>query len=62
MIRRTVFIHIPYRGERSIAEHRELVELIRGEGVPEEIEAVARTHKLRTVESFRAWRERNSEQ
>src|SRR3954470_24339589 len=27
-IRRTVFTHIPYRGADSIAEHRELIELI----------------------------------
>jgi DNA-binding GntR family transcriptional regulator len=54
-IRRTVFIQIPYRGSASVAEHRQLIELIAG-GAPEvEIEAAARDHKLQTVRSFQAW-------
>lgn len=53
-IRRTVFVHIPYRGAASINEHRELIELIVS-GSPEAIEAAARQHKLRTLESFREW-------
>jgi DNA-binding GntR family transcriptional regulator len=55
-IRRTVFVQIPYRGAASVAEHRELVGLIAAGASPERIEAAARDHKLRTVESFRAWR------
>ena len=55
-IRRTVFTHIPYRGAESIAEHRELVELVAAGASPDRIEAKARAHKLATVESFRAWR------
>jgi DNA-binding GntR family transcriptional regulator len=54
-IRRTVFTHIPYRGAGSIAEHRELIELIEAGEPAEGIEAAARTHKLATVESFRTW-------
>jgi DNA-binding GntR family transcriptional regulator len=54
-IRTTVFVHIPYRGVSSVAEHRELVELLRAGAPPRRIEAAARRHKLRTVESFRAW-------
>ncbi|HZR92453.1 MAG TPA: GntR family transcriptional regulator [Gaiellaceae bacterium] len=54
-IRRTVFVHIPYRGAESIAEHRALIALIARGASPAEIEAAARDHKLRTVESFRAW-------
>ena len=54
-IRRTVFVQIPYRGAASVAEHRELIKLL-SEGAPAaEIEAAAREHKLRTVESFLAW-------
>ena len=54
-IRTTVFVHIPYRGAASVAEHRELIELLRA-GVPaKRIETAARRHKQRTVESFRAW-------
>jgi len=55
-IRRTVFTHIPYRGAASIAEHRELIELILSGARGDRIERVARSHKLKTVESFRGWR------
>jgi DNA-binding GntR family transcriptional regulator len=54
-IRTTVFVHIPYRGASSVAEHRELVELLRIGAPAKRIETAARRHKLRTVESFRAW-------
>ena len=54
-IRRTVFTHIPYRGAESIAEHRELIELVERGARRDRIERAARTHKLRTLESFRAW-------
>lgn len=54
-IRRTVFVQIPYRGKQSIAEHRELIELIASKAPAEKIEAAAREHKLRTAESFRTW-------
>ena len=56
-IRRTVFTHIPYRGAESIAEHRELIELVAGGTSADRIETKARAHKLKTVKSFRAWRE-----
>ena len=54
-IRTTVFVHIPYRGASSVAEHRELIELLRARAPAKRIETTARRHKLRTVESFRAW-------
>jgi DNA-binding GntR family transcriptional regulator len=54
-IRRTVFIQIPYRGAESVAEHRNLIELLEAGAPPAKIEAAAREHKLGTVESFRAW-------
>ena len=54
-IRTTVFVHIPYRGQSSVAEHRELIELLRSGASAKRIETAARQHKLRTVESFRAW-------
>jgi DNA-binding GntR family transcriptional regulator len=54
-IRTTVFVRIPYRGQSSVAEHRELIELLRAGAPAKRIETVARQHKLRTVESFRAW-------
>jgi DNA-binding GntR family transcriptional regulator len=54
-IRRTVFVQIPYREAESVAEHRRLIELLAGGASAARIEAVAREHKLGTVESFRAW-------
>lgn len=54
-IRRTVFTHIPYRGAKSVAEHRDLIGLVEGKARSDRIERAARSHKLRTVESFRAW-------
>jgi DNA-binding GntR family transcriptional regulator len=55
-IRRTVFTHIPYRAAGSIAEHRDLIELIERGAPVDTVEAAARQHKLKTVESFRDWR------
>jgi DNA-binding GntR family transcriptional regulator len=54
-IRRTVFTHIPYRGAESVTEHRELIELVAAGARADRVERAARVHKLRTVESFRAW-------
>jgi len=53
--RRTVFVHIPYRGRTSVAEHKQLIELISKGATADEIERAARQHKLGTVASFRAW-------
>jgi DNA-binding GntR family transcriptional regulator len=61
-IRRTVFTHIPYRGAKSIAEHRELIDLLAGGARASRIETAARAHKLATVESFRAWRREHGDE
>jgi DNA-binding GntR family transcriptional regulator len=61
-IRRTVFVQIPYRGVESVAEHRELIELLRGRAPAAEIEAAAREHKLHTVRSFRSWQAEHEHQ
>ena len=53
-IRRTVFVQIPYRGSASVAEHKELIELIASGAPATKIEKAAREHKLSTVRSFRA--------
>ena len=52
-IRRTVFVQIPYRGSTSVAEHKELIELIATRAPAAKIEKAAREHKLTTVRSFR---------
>lgn len=57
-IRRTVFVHIPYRGAASIAEHRRLLVLIEQRAPAQAIESLARQHKLNTLETFRAWAEK----
>jgi DNA-binding GntR family transcriptional regulator len=54
-IRRTVFTHIPYRGLRSIEEHRMIVGLIRDGAGTTEIETAARGHKLKTLVAFHEW-------
>jgi DNA-binding GntR family transcriptional regulator len=56
-VRRTVFTHIPYRGVQSIAEHRELIRMLRAGEAFDAIETFARQHKLNTVEAFRRWHE-----
>ena len=56
-VRRTVFTHIPYRGVQSIAEHRELIRMLRAGKPFDDVEAFARQHKLNTVEAFRRWHE-----
>lgn len=60
VLRRTVFVQIPYRGASSVQDHRELVELCRRGAPASEIETAAREHKLRTVESFRAWKDKQA--
>ena len=39
----------------SVAEHRDLIALLEGGARSDRIERAARSHKLRTLESFRAW-------
>lgn len=57
-IRRTVFVQIPYRGAASVAEHKELIQLLSTGAPAAKIEKAAREHKLSTVASFRALQER----
>ena len=55
-IRRTVFTHIPFRGQESIEEHRKLIDLIEARASFSRVETAARRHKLRTLEIFQRWR------
>ena len=61
-IRRTVFVQIPYRGASSVAEHRELIEVIANGAPAAKIEKAARDHKLTTVRSFRALQDERAPQ
>jgi DNA-binding GntR family transcriptional regulator len=51
-VRRSVFLVIPQRAPRSAAEHDQLLALIADGAGPDEIEAFARRHKLRTLETL----------
>ncbi len=55
-IRRTVFVHIPYRGTALVAEHRDLIELLKSGASSAKVESAAREHKLNTLRSFKEWR------
>ena len=52
-IRRTVFVAIPSRGWESVREHDEILDLIAAAAPPDEIESLARRHKLATIEAYR---------
>lgn len=52
-IRSTIFRYVPHRGWESIAEHDELLTMIRTGAETEAIEAFARAHKLRTIAAYR---------
>jgi DNA-binding GntR family transcriptional regulator len=53
-VRRSAFGMMPGRLEQSIAEHKQIVDLIEAGASPAEIERVAREHKLRTLRTFQA--------
>jgi len=52
MIRRTSFSRLPSRPATSIAEHDNLLSLMKDGGTLDEIERAARAHKLRTMNEF----------
>jgi DNA-binding GntR family transcriptional regulator len=54
LIRRTTFSLVPGRAARSVAEHEQLLTLIRDGAPAEEIEMCARRHKLATLDAFLA--------
>lgn len=51
-IRRTQFVFSPERALTSVAEHAELLRLINGKAPSEDIERLARNHKLRSLRDF----------
>lgn len=48
-IRRSVFVFVPGRARSSVAEHAQILDLIEAGASAEEIERVAREHKLHTA-------------
>jgi DNA-binding GntR family transcriptional regulator len=55
-IRRSDVIYVPGRAKESADEHEALLRLLETDAGPDQIEAVARGHKLRTVAAFVALR------
>jgi DNA-binding GntR family transcriptional regulator len=51
-IRESTFAFVPGRATHSVIEHEEILELIRAQAEPLEIELAARNHRWRTVEAF----------
>ncbi len=51
-LRSTVLTYVPHRLHGSLQEHRQILELLEKGAPPEEVEAVARHHKLATIEAF----------
>lgn len=52
MIRRSSFGRLPSRPATSVAEHENLLELLREGAAADDIERIARAHKLRTMKEF----------
>ena len=59
-IRDSTFAFVPGRASHSVDEHDELLRLLQGGADPLQIELVARDHRWRTMEAFRAARHPDS--
>jgi DNA-binding GntR family transcriptional regulator len=57
-MRRTVFIYVPERGWVSLQEHAHLIDLLEQHAPAQEIEQVARQHKLSTIEAYKQNKDR----
>lgn len=55
-IRESTFIFVPGRAEASVAEHDQILELIRAGVASEWIENRARAHRAATIDAFLAWK------
>lgn len=55
-IRESTFSFVPGRAEASVAEHDQILELIRSGVAPEWIENRARAHRTATIDAFLAWK------
>ena len=51
-IRRTQYVFNPERAQHSVAEHAEMLRLIETDAPAEDLERVARNHKLRTLREY----------
>ncbi len=55
LVRHNIFPFIPHRLRESADEHDQLVDLVERGAAPEEVEAFAREHKLRTLRAYLRW-------
>ncbi|MFN3285208.1 MAG: GntR family transcriptional regulator, partial [bacterium] len=55
VVRQSIFPFIPDRARQSVDEHDRLLDLVEQGAPPEEVEAFARQHKLRTLEAYLRW-------
>lgn len=55
VVRQSIFPFIPDRARQSVEEHDRLLDLLEQGAPPEEVEAFARQHKLRTLEAYLRW-------
>lgn len=51
-IRESTFSFVPGRAEASVAEHDQLLDLLRGRADPAEVERAARAHRIATMTAF----------
>jgi DNA-binding GntR family transcriptional regulator len=61
-LRRTVFTYVPERTRESLAEHKQIRDLLQCGAKFAEIESAARAHKLRTVDAFLSSQHTHTEQ
>lgn len=55
VVRQSIFPFIPDRARQSVEEHERLLDLLEQGAPPEEVEAFARLHKLRTLKAYLRW-------
>ncbi|WP_345153178.1 GntR family transcriptional regulator [Arthrobacter ginkgonis] len=53
-MRASSFTHIPGRARQSVEEHEELLRLLESRGPAPEVEALARAHRMRTLNAYLA--------
>ena len=61
LIRRSSFAFVPGRAQASVQEHEYILNLIEQHAPAEEIERVARAHKLGTLGAFQEQNNRGTE-
>lgn len=55
-LRRSIFAFVPDRAPESVAEHDEILRLIRTDADPVDVELAVRRHRRRTIEAYRRHR------